>query len=141
MIKLDSLLKIAISILPEMGDCEKKHFTFITRKNNILALGLNRPFKTHPTAKLHGYRYSGIHSELDAINRLPYGTDFKRCYLINMRLSADSLKRNRPILRMSKPCPKCLPWILGMGFRDVLYTDDSGFLSLKGLNENSHRGN
>lgn len=134
MIKLDQLLRISLSILPEMEDREKKHLTFIVRKNNILSIGLNRPFKTHPEAKRYGYRYDGIHSELDAINRAPYGTDFRRCHLINVRLSADSLIRNRPITRMSKPCSKCLLWINAIGFRDVLYTDNFGFHSIKGTN-------
>ena len=125
---IDNCLSIAFQILPEIVR-EKNHFTFIIDKNRILSIGVNSS-KTHTEAVRLGYRFPSIHSELAALLKLPYGTDTHKCNLVNIRLSRASIRYNRPILRMSKPCQYCEKWIRQMAFRNVVYSNDEGFHKL-----------
>ena len=122
--KFDRLIRIAMSVAQDI-ECSNKHVSFIVCKNDILSVGVNSN-RTHPLCAKYKYPLLGIHSELSAIIRAPKDTQFKRCKLINVRLSSDSWKYNRPIFRMSKPCKYCESWCLGM-FKEIYYTTNNKF--------------
>lgn len=124
---LRKMSEVAMSILAEDVK-EKNHTTFIVEKNKILAVGHNQSQKTHPMGLLYGYRYDGIHSELDAFLKLPRDYDLRGCKLINLRLSRKSFRTGRAIFRMARPCPCCLKWVLALPFRAVYFTNQSGDL-------------
>ena len=83
---------------------DKKHVSLILRKGNVIAAGINVR-QTHPKAKEFGYMYDEMHSELDAIRKVPK-TQRDGLVLINLRFN------NRGDLRMAKPCKNCTPWVL-----------------------------
>jgi hypothetical protein len=120
----DEYLNIAMSLIGEI-DCTNKHISFIIHRNRILSIGTNSS-KTHPLAVRKGYPLQQMHSELTAVVRAKKNIEFKRCTLINVRLSSVSLIYNRPVLRLSKPCRICSSWCLGL-FKDIYYTTENGF--------------
>jgi deoxycytidylate deaminase len=93
----------------------KKHCSIIVAKKKIISVGTNR-YKTHPLAAKHGYLFDEVHSELDALLKCD-----KKCgiELWNFRFNANGE------MRMSRPCPKCLPWCLKI-FDRIVYTMDDG---------------
>lgn len=129
--RFDSLINISMSLLPDLKDaCGSRHFSFILRNSKVLAVGVNRPFKTHPLAKLNNYRFESIHSEIDSVIKVRHKVDLSKCTMVNIRLSSDSIKAKRPILRASKPCFRCHDILLSLGFRKVFYTTNEGFEKL-----------
>lgn len=123
---IDNILQVSMLMLKHDLK-EKNHFSFILQKNRIIGVGTNHLFKTHPKGAQYGYRYSAIHSELDAFLDLPREIDYRKLKLINVRLSRKSIKEKRPILRMSKPCPHCSVWIKNIGFKEIWYSTDEGW--------------
>ena len=93
----------------------KKHCSIIMHKNKILAVGINR-FKTHPLAVKHGYMFGEVHSELDAFLKCDRREGLE---LWNFRFN------NQGLMRISRPCPKCLPWCAKV-FDRIYYTMDDG---------------
>lgn len=123
---IDNILQVSMLMLKHDLK-EKNHFSFILQKNRIIGVGTNHMFKTHPKGAQYGYRYSAIHSELDAFLDLPREIDYRKLKLINVRLSRKSIKEKRPILRMSKPCHHCSVWIKNIGFKEIWYSTDEGW--------------
>ena len=62
---IDEYLEQAFPLCMELPR-QKKHLSFILHKNRIVATGRNF-FKTHPKAKVIGYAFDEMHSELDAL--------------------------------------------------------------------------
>lgn len=93
----------------------KKHCSIIMHKNKILAVGINR-FKTHPLAVKHGYLFGEVHSELDAFLKCDRRDGLE---LWNFRFNSFGQ------MRISRPCPKCMPWC-GKVFDRICYTMDDG---------------
>lgn len=114
---------------------KSKHFSFIFRRNNVVSVGWNTHSSTHPTAKLCGYRYDDVHSELSAVLRYSGDMDsLKRCILVNTRINRFGH------LRPSKPCIKCMKWIPLLGFKEIWYTDvDNKFHLLENYNIDSSK--
>ena len=126
--RFENLIRHAMKDLPSrVGD--KLHYSYIIRRNDIICFGINRP-RTHTLAAYHNYSYPTIHSELDCFNRRPRNLDFSRCTFVNIRLSISSINKKVPILRMSRPCKYCSPWLISCGFRDIIYSTDDGFRSI-----------
>jgi hypothetical protein len=96
---------------------KKKHCSLILHKNRIVAWGTNR-FKTHPMAVEHGYLFDEVHSELDAFLRCDLREDIE---LWNFRFNRAGE------MRMSRPCPKCLPWCIKV-FDRIHYTTEEGIM-------------
>lgn len=112
-----------MSMMPyRSGD--KLHFAFICDKGNIISMGMNSS-KTHTLAYKHGYTYPNLHAELDAIVKARR-YDLSRCVMYNIRLSRMSLRKQHPVLRMSKPCVHCNDLVRSFGLRGVFYTTDNG---------------
>lgn len=93
----------------------KKHCSVILYKNKIVACGINR-FKTHPLAVKHGYLFGEVHSELDAFLKCDRRDGLE---LWNFRFNTFGQ------MRMSRPCPKCMPWCMKV-FDRICYTMDDG---------------
>jgi hypothetical protein len=93
----------------------KKHCSIILHKNKIVAVGINR-FKTHPLAVKHGYLFGEVHSELDAFLKCE-----KRDGLELWNFRFNTLGE----MRISRPCPKCLPWCMKV-FDNIYYTMNDG---------------
>ena len=96
-------------------DRVKRHASLIVRKGRLLAVGTNA-FKGHPVAHKLGYRYSEMHSELNALLRCD---SRDRLTLINVRYNRQGQ------LRMARPCPLCLPWCQAM-FDEIYYSCPDG---------------
>ncbi len=121
----NKLLKYASIALPISSEiCRpKKHVSLITtKKGAILAYGTNQ-FRTHPLAKQYGYRFDEVHSELDALLKLPKGADRNDLVLLNFRFNRFG------DMRISKPCCLCLPWCQAV-FSDIFYSTDEGMIKL-----------
>ena len=99
----------------------KKHVSIIVRKNEVVAVGTNN-FRTHPKAKIYGYRFDEVHSELDALLRYKGPKDNLK--LINFRFNRFG------DMRLSKPCCKCLPWCLAL-FDNIWYSTNDGIVILE----------
>lgn len=98
-----------------------KHFSFIIKRNKIIALGWNQPYKSHPVACKYRHRFNSIHSELHAICNFPYPIKELRKYtLVNIRL--DKCQQ----IRISKPCKFCIPLLVGVSPRKIYYSTNSG---------------
>jgi deoxycytidylate deaminase len=79
-----------------------KHFSFILRKNNIISVGWNKPFKTHPQANKYGYKFNAIHAELAAILKFDKPVSQLRYHtMVNVRLD----KQGK--IKLSRPCETC----------------------------------
>jgi len=130
--KFQPLVEIAYGILPKMirNDCGSHHFSFILKSSRVLALGVNRPWKSHCLAARYGHRFQLIHSELDSILKVRHKHDLRSLTMVNIRLSSQSLKVKRPILRNSKPCQHCLQLLQVFEFSKVFYSTESGFEKL-----------
>ncbi len=96
------------------------HSSFLVRKNNIISVGFNNARKSHPLAQHFGFVYLSTHAEFDAIRRCPYGTEYSKCTLVNIRVGQDGL------LRYAKPCMICESMVRSFGIENVLYTIDGG---------------
>lgn len=97
----------------------KKHVSLIVQKNKVLAVGTNT-FKGHPLASSIGYRFAEQHSELNAFLKCP---ERSKLMLINVRFNAQGF------MRMSRPCPLCLPWCAAI-FDKIVYTCPDGVIRL-----------
>ena len=120
--RLQKYVDMALPISLEVPR-SKKHVSLITtRKGAVLAYGTNQ-FRTHPLAKQYGYRYDEVHSELDALLKLPKGADRNDLVLLNFRFNRFG------DMRISKPCCLCLPWCQAV-FSDIFYSTDEGIMRL-----------
>ena len=129
--RLTDLSNIALALMPSLNEEREKayHFSFILYRSKILTIGTNIG-KTHPEAYKLKYAYPSIHSELSAyVKAKKLGIQLSDCALVNIRLSRLSIKKKRPILRMSKPCKYCLPWCQST-FDKIIYTTDEGFIEI-----------
>ena len=101
---------------------ERTHYSFVLRKNKVLALGKEYRGKTHPLAMKYGYKYPTIHSELDAFRQL-HKADLRdgSLVLVNTRISSTG------VLGMARPCRYCMGWVTEI-FNEVWYTNQEGVL-------------
>jgi len=101
---------------------ERTHYSFVLRKNKVLALGKEYRGKTHPLAMKYGYKYPTIHSELDAFRQL-HKADLRdgSLVLVNTRISSTG------VLGMARPCKYCIGWVTEI-FDEIWYTNQEGVL-------------
>jgi hypothetical protein len=101
---------------------ERTHYSFVLRKNKVLALGKEYRGKTHPLAMKYGYKYPTIHSELDAFRQL-HKADLRdgSLVLVNTRISSTG------VLGMARPCRYCMGWVQEI-FDEIWYTNQEGLL-------------
>lgn len=124
---LKQLLQLSCSLIDGI-DSDSKHVSFVLRKNKILSFGTNKSLQTHPLAKRFNCRFGTMHSELSAILKAKKSSDFIGVTLVNIRLSATTLRSGVPILRNSKPCAACMRLILSNPeIQEVIYTTNEGW--------------
>lgn len=103
------------------ADIERTHYSFVLRKNKIIAMGKEQRGKTHPLAMKYGYKYPTIHSELDAFRQLNKIDIRDSLVLVNTRIS------NTGVFGMSRPCKYCIGWVTNI-FSEIWYTNQEGVL-------------
>ncbi len=101
-----------------------RHFSYLIYKNRIISTGYNKP-TTHPLASEYGSFYAGIHSELNAIIKLPYNTTqykklISKCDMVNIRLTQIGN------ICISKPCDVCEQLLREYNINNVYYTITKG---------------
>jgi hypothetical protein len=100
---------------------DRTHFSFVLRKNKVLAVGQEHRGKTHPLALKYGYKYPTIHSELDAFRQLHKADIRDSLVLVNTRISTTG------VVGMSRPCKYCIGWVTEI-FDEIWYTNQEGVL-------------
>jgi hypothetical protein len=120
--KMNKHIDAALSMSKEIQRT-KRHVSIITNKKGVvLSCGTNQ-YRTHPLAKQYGYRFEEVHSELDALLKLPQGVSKNNLVLMNFRFNRFG------DMRMSKPCNLCLPWCEAV-FNEIFYSTDDGVVRL-----------
>jgi len=120
--KLRKYAEIAISQSKKHDFFElrkQRHVSLILYKGKLVSIGVNA-FKTHPFANEIGYRFSEVHSEVDAFIRCPHR---KKLTLLNFRINKAGHLRN------SFPCELCLPWVLSV-FDTVYYSTNENNMEM-----------
>ena len=102
---------------------QKKHISLVFHKKRLISVGSNH-FKTHPKAKEYGYMFDEMHSELDALRKIPKQLLGKKLSLVNVRFNKHGM------MRMSKPCSTCQSWCKEI-FHEIFYTTDDGIRQLE----------
>jgi hypothetical protein len=115
--QIQRLLRIAYPLCLDIPR-PKKHISIVLHKGRIESIGTNI-IKTHPMAVQHGYLFGEMHSELDAFLKL--GDRKRGLTLFNIRFNRFGQ------MRMSRPCPRCMPWCVGC-FNEIWYTTDEGVM-------------
>jgi hypothetical protein len=113
--------KLAYASL-DLVSSRHRHFSFITRRNTIVAYGYNKTFRTHPMSWRFQHRFNDVHSELAALIDFPYRYSSLCDYeFINIRIRRDNNQ-----FGLAKPC-KCCKHMLGFfGVSGIHYTNERG---------------
>lgn len=119
---MNEYLEMAFPICLEIPR-QKKHVSLIIHKNRIVSVGTNS-FKTHPKAKQIGYHFEEMHSELDALQKVPFKLKKKKLILVNVRFNRFGQ------LRMSRPCELCTPWCKEI-FHEIYFTTNEGLVRME----------
>lgn len=128
--KIKAALSIAVSLHQKAEPKKFCHFSFIYRRNKLLSIGQNYPYKESPKALylakmfnlLPLMKYPMLHSEMDAVSKLIGKVNLNGLDIVNIRLSNSGL-------RNSKPCRKCQPIINGFNLH-CYYSMEGGFYEL-----------
>ena len=121
--KFNYLIQKSVKLNREINDKSKqfRHFSFILDGNKIISVGQNDKDKTHTLAFKNGYKYSCIHSELDALVRAKIDVErFKKCTIVNVRLN----RFNH--VNLSRPCMNCQNLLKHYKFKKIYYTNENG---------------
>ena len=98
------------------------HVSLILQEGKLHGVGINKR-KTHPLAMKYGYRSCELHSELDALLKIPRW-DRNDLLLINFRFGP------KGDMKLSKPCALCLPWCI-QAFDEIYYSVPDGLVQLE----------
>jgi hypothetical protein len=98
------------------------HVSLILQEGKLHGVGTNKR-KTHPLAMKYGYRSCELHSELDALLKIPRW-DRYNLLLINFRFGP------KGDIKLSKPCALCLPWCI-QAFDEIYYSVPDGLVQLE----------
>lgn len=126
---LSRLYDLSLALIP--SDYDFFHTSFLFHRNKLVSIGVNNRNKTNPNNLKFKYvgrdgssigDCVGVHSELAVVLKMPYGTDFGKLKLVNLRIRKDGK------LGMSKPCRGCSHMISQLGLKEVWFTNKSGKL-------------
>jgi deoxycytidylate deaminase len=118
--KFKNLIKIAKDS-KHIVDTPQRHFSFILLKNNIISMGWNQAWKTHPMAAKYGHRFNVIHSELACVKNMQHNWSIlEKCRLVNIRIKPNGS------IGLSKPCKYCMKLIVDFNIGEIYYTDKDG---------------
>lgn len=114
-------MKELLDLSLDLVKSKRTHFSFILKKNRIVAIGEEQRGKTHPLAQKFGYKYPTIHSELDAFRKLSLEDRNAKLMLVNTRISPTGN------IGMARPCRHCRGWIEEI-FGEIWFTNQDGVL-------------
>lgn len=130
--RAERLIEIARALKGEKQTGRYFHCTFILKKRKIISIGINDYIRVHPEWKYGPYYPSrasdtsiyhpGIHSEIDAIERLNTDTDTSSLEFWNIHIC------NNGDIGCSKPCFNCSRVLNELGYKRLYYFDESGDL-------------
>ena len=112
------LVETAKALQPSYKEQKQFHVTFILKKDRILSIGINNPYKTHTRNLDFPYTNAdqkGTHSELASIIKLGE-EDCSHYIFINIRVD-----KNRNVI-LSKPCSGCQGLLKQVGFKRMFYS-------------------
>jgi tRNA(Arg) A34 adenosine deaminase TadA len=123
--KLRKIIKLSRKYI-EYPEGRTKHFTFIMKRNTVIAMGWNLTHKTHPIAHRFSHRFDSIHSELNALLNFPFPLSKLRDYnIINIRLRKDGT------IGLAKPCKHCYNMLYAFGVKEMIYSiNDNQFMHI-----------
>jgi len=126
-------IQISLSLLPKAKNARNSknkffHFAYAYRKNKLLAIGQNKPDKTHTQALKIANRfntdstYPYLHAETDLISRM-WGKHYidSTLKIVLVRLNKHGQLRN------SKPCLKCQQILEALEIEKVYWSIHDGF--------------
>lgn len=116
--KVNKYRSLAWSTASSLVDRPNKHVSMIFLKDQLVAIGINSKYKTHPLARKYGYLFDNMHSELAAWLQVRH-MEHQKMTLVNWHFN------NRGQMKLAKPCDKCLQWVL-TAFHEIWYTTPSG---------------
>ena len=89
----------------------------VVKKNRIIGMGFNKPFKTHPKS---GNRFKTVHAELDAILGID-AEELKGSTVYVYRETKDGLPAN------ARCCKHCEEMLKLVGVKKICYTIDKTY--------------
>jgi len=116
----EKLLVKALEAAQEIEESRNhKHVSIVIRKKHVISIGTNKRH-THPLSVIYGYRNDEVHSELDAIRKIPskYRNDL---ILVNYRFGPNGN------LKLARPCNLCMPWCRSV-FDKIYYSTTQGMV-------------
>lgn len=115
------VIKLAGSIACKLTEQNWRHVSIILDGKTPVSCGFNHPYKTHPIGYRYKHRYHSIHAEVHAITSYQGSVqDFKHMSIVNIRLDKAG------IVKMSRPCPNCLPLLRELQFKQIFFTNRQG---------------
>lgn len=103
------------------------HWAFIWERNRLISIGQNDPLTPSPKALYFAKRYGCdteypfIHAEVDAISKVWGRVHLDKSHsIVVVRLNSFGETC------LSKPCENCQKVIDGIGFKEVIWTTESG---------------
>lgn len=120
MSKNEKILQKAIEIASLRKEEKMRFCSIITDKRNfILAIGFNSYTKTHPKQKFYSNKTGCeqkifLHSEIDALIKLPYGSKPYSIYIARVN------NKNKPVL--AKPCKICEKALKDFNIKNIYWT-------------------
>lgn len=116
----EKLLLRALEAAQEIEESRHhKHVSIVMRKKNVIAVGTNKRH-THPLSVIYGYRNNEVHSELDALRKIPSNLR-NDLILINYRFGPTGN------LKLARPCNLCMPWCREV-FDKIYYSTTQGMV-------------
>jgi len=129
---INKSIEMAFTLFPSAYESRQRyrtfHFAFIWRRNNLLSIGLNQPYKPNHKAlyfakkfEIPNKRFNFLHAETDAIRKL-WGRSMidSSMNLVVLRLNAAGQLKN------SRPCKFCLPIIRALNFGKIFFSNEKG---------------
>lgn len=121
---LKKIERISLDLL-HLPNASNKHFSFLIRRNKIIAMGYNNSWKTHPIANKYGHRHNSIHSEIAVLSQY-----INLKYLKDKDLGLDMVNvRIYPNTRSfgySYPCKYCCSLIKSFDIKGLYFYSKSG---------------
>lgn len=102
------------------------HFSFILRRNKVLAAGHNSYTKTHGFAIRNNIEHGFMHSEISALKSFQFSlNELSGTTLVNIRLS-----KCGEYLMMARPCKRCYHVINQLNFSEIWFSTENGLRKL-----------
>ena len=120
--KFDRLIKHAKLIVPLIDERSKSfHVSYLLKRNQIVSVGINKAWHSHPIGAAHQTRFSCLHAEAHAIIKSRWRVDrLDKLTLVNLRFKRDLS------VGLAKPCIPCQNMLRSFGITNIYYTLEGG---------------